>query len=345
LLVYKYRDGNINKFEGEEISNIERDLISIEKNYFWASNREQLNDPCEGMVTKDNFERQSGCLGLFINKNSKKSLKNVDSVLVDTISFREKLGVYSLSQTFNDEILWAHYGNSHKGFCIEYDLDILLEDYKHYFSVTYSEKPADIGISDVANNSQIFKKIVGHKSSRWKHEQEIRILTDKYGTSQYNYKALKSIYFGWKMDNKQKFEIMNRLKNRGVKYFQIEQIPKTYKFEAKSIEDINSSEITYLKQIPSTITGNLPVNFKIVKQKYWAVGKKGDVEIELEMVIKENELRWLAQLIKENLFNNAKLVIMLHYIKGKDRTIAWATTHFKDGKIDVNINGLLEDGY
>ena len=263
----------------------------------------------------------------------------------ETISFREKLGIYSLSQTFNDEVLWAHYGNSHKGFCIEYDLDILLEDYEHYFSVTYSEKPADIGIPDVANNSQIFKKIVGHKSSRWKYEQEIRILTDKYGTSQYNYKALKSIYFGLKMDNEQKFEIKNRLKGRGIKYFQIEQLPKTYKFKAKPIEDINGSEITYLKQIPSTITGNLPVNFKIVKQKYWAVGAKGDVEIELETVIKENELRWLAQLIKENLFNNAELVIMLHYIKGKDRTIAWATTHFKDGKIDVNINGLLEDEY
>jgi len=340
LLVYKYRDGNINKFEREKISNFERDLSAIEKNYFWASNIEQLNDPCEGMVTKDNFEKQSGCLGLFINKNSKKSLKNVDTVLEDTISFREKLGIYSLSQTFSDEVLWAHYGNSHKGFCIEFDLDILLEDYEHSFSVTYSEKPADIGIPDVANNSQIFEKIVGHKSSRWKHEQEIRILTNSDGENLYNYKAVKAIYFGLRMNQDQKIKIMNRLKGRGINYYQIERIPKTYKFEAKPIEDINGSEITYLKQIPSTITGNLPVNFKIVKQKYWAVSAKGDVEIELETVIKENELRWLAQLIKENLFNNAELVIMLHYIKGKDRTIAWATTHFKDGKIDVNINGL-----
>jgi Protein of unknown function (DUF2971) len=345
LLAYKYRDGNINIFERELISNFERDLIAIEKNYFWASNRKQLNDPCEGMVTKDNYERQSGCLGLFINKNSKKNLKNVDNVLEDTISFREKLGIYSLSQTFNDEVLWAHYGNSHKGFCIEYDLDILLEDYKHYFSVTYSEKPADIGIPDVANNSQIFKKIVGHKSSRWKYEKELRILTDKYGTSQYNYKALKAIYFGLKMDNEQKIDIMNRLNGRGIKYFQIEQLPKTYKFDAKPIEDINGSEITYLKQIPAEITGNIPINFKISKQDYWAIRGKGNVEIELEKVINKKELLWLAETIKSNLFYKAELVIMLHYIKDKDRTIAWATTHFKDGKIEVNINGLLEDGY
>lgn len=65
MLVYKYRDGNINKFEGKKISNFERDLSAIEKNYFWASNREQLNDPCEGMVTKNSFEKQSGCLSFF----------------------------------------------------------------------------------------------------------------------------------------------------------------------------------------------------------------------------------------------------------------------------------------
>lgn len=245
-------------------------------------------------------------------------------------------------------MLWAHYGNSHKGFCIEYDLDILLEDYKHYFSVTYSEKPADIGITDVSNKTRlfkVFKKIVGHKSSRWKYEQEIRILTDKFGVNQYKYCALKSVYFGLRMELNEQDKIMNRLKGRGVKYYKIEQIPKTYNFEAKPIEDINGSEITYLQQIPSNITGNLPVNFKIVKQRYWAVGAKGDVEIELEKVINENELRWLAETIKENLFNNSELIIMLHYIKGKDKTIAWATTHFKDGKIDVNINGLFEDEY
>ena len=257
--------------------------------------------------------------------------------------FHEKLGIYSLSKKLNDELLWAHYGNSHQGFCIEYELKILLEGFKHCFSVNYSKKPADIGISDVSDNTHIFKKIVGHKSSRWEYEQEVRILTDKFGINQYKFNALKSIYFGYRMNSNQKLEIMNRLKGRGVNYFQIEQLPNTYKFNAKPINDINESEITYLKQIPSKITGNIPVNFNITKQRYWTIGEKGDIEIELETVIKENELKWLAELIKDNLFNNSKLVIMLYYIKGKDRTIAWATTHFKDGKIDVNINELLEN--
>jgi hypothetical protein len=315
----------------------------MERNYFWASNRKQLNDPSEGLVTKNGFEKQSGCVGFLINNNSKKSLKNVDNVLETTISFREKLGIYFLSKKFNDELLWAYYGNSHFGFCIEYDLDIILENHKHFFSVTYSEKPADIGIPDVSNSINIFKKIVGHKSSRWKHEQEIRILTDKFGINQYNPTALKSIYFGCKMDLDEKSEIMNRLKGRGVNYFQIEQLPNTYKFVAKEIRDINNLEITYLKIIPNEITQGHPVSYKIIKQNYWAIRGKGNVEIELERVISKEELFWLAETIKENLFFNADMVIMLHYIKNKDRRMAWATTHYQDGKVNLNINGFLEE--
>jgi hypothetical protein len=343
LLVYKYRDGNINKFEEEKHSTFERDLLSIEKNYFWASNRKQLNDPSEGFVTKNSFEKQSGCLSFLLSNNSKKNLKNVDDVLESTISFREKLGIYSLSKEFNDELLWAYYGNSHYGFCLEYDLDILLEDYNHYFSVTYSDKPADIGIPDVSNNSNIFKKIAGHKSSRWKHEQEIRILTDKFGVNQYKHTALKSIYFGYNMDPKEKSEIMNRLKGRGLNYYQIELLPNTYKFIAKSVKDINESEITYLKQIPSEVTGSFPVKFEIIKNKNWAVKGKGNIETLLEKTINEKELMWLANTIKENLFFKAEMVIMLHYIKNKDNGMAWATTHYQNGKINININGFLEE--
>jgi len=39
----------------------------------------------------------------------------------------KKIGIFSLSKKYDDELLWAHYANSHKGFCIEYDLEILLK--------------------------------------------------------------------------------------------------------------------------------------------------------------------------------------------------------------------------
>ena len=62
MLVYKYRDAIDIKFEGQKISNFERDLISIEKNYFWGTYYKDLNDPCEGLISTDRFTSQSNSL-------------------------------------------------------------------------------------------------------------------------------------------------------------------------------------------------------------------------------------------------------------------------------------------
>ena len=343
MLVYKYRDGNINKFEGQKLSNFERDLNSIEKNYFWGSHYKDLNDPCEGLISIDRFNTQSNSLKWLFGKNRMDKFSKVTEALQNLMMQLEKVGIYSLSQTYNDELLWAHYGNSHKGFCIEYDLELLSKNYIHNFSVIYNDKIPEIGIEDIAiKKNEIIKKMFGYKYHKWNYEKEYRLITNDFGINPYSYEAVSSIYFGLKMELNQKMEIMNRLKGRGIKYFQIEQLPKTYKFSAKQIDDINGSDINYLKEIPAFITGNYPTSFKIIKHNYWAIRGKGNIEIELEKVINKKELVWLAETIKENLFFNAEMVIMLHYIKNEDNAIAWATTHYQNGKINININGLLK---
>ena len=341
-MVYKYRDGNFSKFEGQKISNFERDLKSIEKNYFWGTYFKDLNDPCEGLISSDRFNSQSNSLKWLFGKKQTESFIKVKEALEDLMKQLEKVGIYSLSKNYNNELLWAHYGNSHKGFCIEYDFELLSRNYKHNFPVTYNDKIPEIGIEDIAiKSNDLIKKMFGYKYKKWNYEKEYRIITDDFGINNYHHQAVKSIYFGLKMDSNQKNEIMNRLKGRGIKYFQMLQLPKTYKFEAKPIEDINKSEILYLKEIPKEITGGNPVNFKIIKQNYWAIRGRGDIEIQIERIINKRELLWLANLIKENLFYNAERVIMLHYIANKNKDMAWATTHFLDGKIKLNINGFL----
>ncbi|HEX9827651.1 MAG TPA: DUF2971 domain-containing protein, partial [Flavobacteriaceae bacterium] len=303
---------------------------------FWASYFEDLNDPNEGLVTKINLKKQLGCLTFLMSNNSKESLKNLNSVLDETISFREKLGVYCLSKTFKDELMWAHYGNSHKGFCIEYDLNVLLENYNNSFLVTYNKKPIDLSLTDISNSKTIFEKIIGNKSIRWKYEQEIRILTDWFGKNHYNYRALKSIYFGLNMDIKLQTLIMNRLKGRGVKYFKIELIPNSYKFDAKQIDDINGTETTYLSQIPASITMKDPITYVLKEIKPSAIPLSGSIKVEIEKIINEKELEWISKTIRENLFYNYELVIIEYYLKNNDN-YSWAITNYKNGKTEIKI--------
>ncbi|MBL4668263.1 MAG: DUF2971 domain-containing protein [Flavobacteriales bacterium] len=295
MLLYKYRGS-----QNEE--DFERDFFSIEKNYFWAASSEKLNDPCETMTNSDKFIKQTGFISKLMGVKSEKDLNFLHENYRNVLSFDKKMGIYSLSQNYNDELLWAHYGNSHRGFCIEYDFNRLIESYSlnnaYNFQVKYNDKITEIGVSDAVlnKNNRLIMKMSGYKSKRWEYENEYRIITNNFGEHHYYYNAVKSIYFGLRISDFHKTEIMNRLKGRGIKYYQIEQIKNTYKFEKSAIEDINGNEITYLNQIPEATTNDRIVKYGILKYKMNSIGKIGEIEIELERKITEIELNWLAEL-------------------------------------------------
>lgn len=60
MLIYKYRGGDKDTFQ--------RDLTAIENNYFWSSNIENLNDPCENIVVSDKFLNQTKGMNFLFGK-------------------------------------------------------------------------------------------------------------------------------------------------------------------------------------------------------------------------------------------------------------------------------------
>ena len=175
MKVYKYR-GAGNFFE--------RDLNSLASNCFFAPNAKDLNDPCETLVYSDKIKLQSNLFGKLLGNKANNSLSGFHESIDSFISSKEKLGIYSLSKTYSDELLWAHYANNHKGFCIEYDYDVLVNKMTfcnfYPFPVDYSEKPPQIDLNDLLSKDNIImlKKIAGIKSKRWSYEEEIRIITE-----------------------------------------------------------------------------------------------------------------------------------------------------------------------
>jgi len=338
-LVYKYRGGDCKIFK--------RDLNTLEENYFFAPNFKMLNDPSETMVFTDNFEDQTSLISKLLNNNTKQYLNTVKEAFANLIDRKNRIGIYSLSKNYTDELLWSHYANAHYGFCIEYDLDILIDTYKrdkiYSFPVSYSNTPPRIGLTEVYNPSKdvvsIIKLIAGNKSKNWEYEDEHRLIIDRFGVQAYDFQAVKSIYFGLRMDDENKESIMNQLKGRGINYYQMVQVDKSYNFEAKPINDINDTRLTYLKEIPSEITNVKAVKYTIDKKDYdWVLGK-AEIKITLEVEINKTALKWLAELIRSHIFKQAERIFMFYYIKGKDENgMCWATSHFSTEKIEVSIN-------
>jgi len=336
MLLYKYRG----------MDQFERDLESLERNCFWASQFSKLNDPCETTITLDRFIKQSKYLLPFFGKKS--NYESVKEELEKVLEFTEKIGIYSLSKTYKDELLWAHYASSHKGFCIEYDYNLLLETYnsdkRYSFPVIYKRSPPSIGFEDLLNfnnSNSIIQKMAGYKSLNWKNEKEIRIVLEEFGVHTYNYRAVKSIYFGLKMDSKHKTEIMRRLKGRGLNYYQINLIKDTYSFERNMVIDEFYIEPNYFKEISIPELINNPCKVRITSMNYDKFKKKGNIKIELDKPVDELELNWLANKIHEELFIEAKLISMIYYLKEDiHKDFAWATSHFQDGKINIKILGI-----
>ncbi len=242
MRVFKYRGGEF-----------ERDLKSLSEDFFWAPTRENLNDPCEGLFNQKSIDSQLNMiLKVFSgnNENTSSALQEIKNSLKALFEFVDKSGIYSLSKTPLEELLWAHYGYSHTGFCIEYDLDKLVEYEKNdYFilNVRYKNVPQSINVHDINNSGQdkILNKMLGIKSKPWRYESEVRVVTSTSGKHNYDFRAVKAIYFGLRISEANKNMLMEVLQGRGIKYHQITLKPESYKFSFVQVNDIFPNSIKY----------------------------------------------------------------------------------------------------
>lgn len=266
MRTFKYRGGADDIFE--------RDLKSLDENYFWAPTRHDLNDPFEGLYDKSFLDNQLDALSTLFIFNSKieQSFSSVKSSFDELTSYVDKAGIYSLSNTPLEELLWAHYGYSHKGFCIEYDIDKLIEFGKHDYkkiTVEYSDTPAKLEINDIANigdGSDFLKKILGFKSLAWKYENEVRVISSRPGKQEYDYRAVKSIYFGLRMSDNHKHKLMRILKNRDIEFYQIVFKPNSYLLNIQSENNPYNSTDKYMYSISPT--SDYVVSPEYVNEKY-----------------------------------------------------------------------------
>lgn len=339
--IYKYRGGHF-----------ERDLDSLVNNYFYASSAECLNDPCEMLVFSEKVKFQVGLLGKLFGKQSSSKIFELNSGIDELLVRRNELGIYSLSKTYTDELLWAHYADGHKGFCIEYDLDILLNKNSFSelksFSVKYETKPPQTDLNDLRNdNLNLYKKIAGVKSKKWLYEEEIRIISEEVGNQDYDYEALKSIYFGYKMDDEEKQIIMERLQGRGISYYQIQLDDKSYSFYRAKVPDSFEISQKYLFEFyrERESQNNQRIKYKILTREYLR-HYKGRLTVELENKVSENDLVELGTELKRKLFFKAERLYVFYSLFGCVSESAWAYTHFDGDKISVQILGLkIEDEF
>lgn len=267
---FKYRSG--------DSATLERDIKSLTNDYFYAPLRTKLNDPFEGRFDRNTLDKQFrafSMLGTLTQSTSGASLDNIANATDEVLAFVDKCGVFSLSQTPLNELMWAHYGGSHKGFCVEYDLEKLVEFEKmqyHCINVKYMNSAPEFAVSDlIANESvlPVLQKLLGTKSTPWQYELESRVITSIAGQHQYDYRAVKAIYFGLHCSDSTRADLMKMLAGRGIQYKQIVSPTKSYVLSVLDIIDPFQDAPPYKSKIAPIAEGAIYSEYLKKDQKQY----------------------------------------------------------------------------
>lgn len=237
--VYKFRAMNINS------------LVSLSSRKLWFASIQDLNDPFEGYVhiampstDKERIEEYTKLGQSVLEKNNgltsdkarevvlsqylsdpKGFIDFIDELLSrhpETISESlSQFGVYSVSSDIpgnamtqeSNMLMWSHYADGFKGFCIHYDLPELHTSLKsmnpgtkfEYCSVRYLDKPHRISLAqDLERGTIEALKSIQCKHEQWCYECEIRMLASETGAFSFSPSSVKTIYVGGRMPQDQK---------------------------------------------------------------------------------------------------------------------------------------------
>lgn len=160
----------------------------------------------------------------------------------------DKMGVLCFSEHRDDIIMWSHYSDGHKGFCLEFDKE-RLEAWKFCRHVDYEKEYLSFKEFDEAfpENEKSLKFLL-RKSPHWKYEAEWRTIvnpfSDNQGNRVYKFPAeiLTAVIFGCEMMDDDKKKIRDWLKGRKnqIKCYQATKKGNAF---GLNINEINCEEL------------------------------------------------------------------------------------------------------
>lgn len=164
-------------------------IDSLENDYIYLSNPKDFNDPFD-------------CNRNLITEQRKELM---DWQYVERLNDISDIGITCFSENGMDPLLWGHYTQSYRGFCLKLNVESLINDQNDSIKlkkVIYSQTPE--AISQEHPFSDFYQYLL--KLNNWKYEQEWRLLFKKPSATENRFyidrNCIEEISVGYKiMDN------------------------------------------------------------------------------------------------------------------------------------------------
>lgn len=151
-------------------------------------------------------------------------------------------GVCCFSSTYDNSLLWSHYGDQHQGLCIGYNLDrnpkpvlqkVIYNDNRILHTSLIAKAILD---KDPAAQKQLDDSVLLRKATPWEYEDEWRLF-DKIGLNE-SPLAMIDITFGLRCPGSIIHTVVNALRGResGINFYQMRQTNGSYKLCREQID-------------------------------------------------------------------------------------------------------------
>jgi hypothetical protein len=129
------------------------------------------------------------------------------------------LGIASFSETWDNELMWAHYADGFQGICVCYSMSKLLAGIAEgnaFSRVAYGNKPYFLNLPAMKNDRERARAVLSTKHLSWAYEREWRIFAAEPGQVPHGPNAIRSIYLGARIPKTAQKRITNLLSSLGV---------------------------------------------------------------------------------------------------------------------------------
>ena len=182
-------------------ANIFSKLLEMGRKLYPLISENELHSRC--------YKRQYS--GAFENNQYWKDLYPEHKAIMNTF------GIFCTTTKKDNLLMWAHYANSHRGFCVGIDKFILYKTIRSTLTkVSYSNKLPVMSLNKVDTNASYLMKILASKSEDWQYEDEYRIIKNDAARTTYILpeEGIKEIILGQNMPELYKKNIVRLAKKR-----------------------------------------------------------------------------------------------------------------------------------
>ena len=213
-------------------------LAALTNNTVWLAKPSTFNDPFDCALTLDrarftdslhhavDVAVQRGLIqdperpGLYDEQPG--DLSAFESMRAKLLATLSNVGICCYSATSKHMLMWSHYANHHRGFCVEYSFSEGTQLRQLAEPVIYASQMPSISLADIApgRREHAIALLWRTKAACWRYEREWRVLMSEGNMSYQAPAPVTSVIFGARMPEADRILVARALRHQDDIQFQ-----------------------------------------------------------------------------------------------------------------------------